>query len=118
MTWRAGSRAAVAARIATVLPAPTSPVMTPMACWSTHQVIRATASAWVEWRCSIAGVSERPKGIRVKPYSLNLTEVFRRCWVAGQKVLAGAGIPISTVVVRRERRSSWSSLSSAPARLT
>ena len=32
MTWRAGSRAVVAALMATVLPAPTSPVMTPMAC--------------------------------------------------------------------------------------
>ena len=34
---RDGSNAAVAARTATVLPAPTSPVVTPIAGWSTHQ---------------------------------------------------------------------------------
>lgn len=40
-------------RIATVFPAPTSPVITPIACWSTHQDTRATASACPGWRCSI-----------------------------------------------------------------
>ncbi|BBY60671.1 hypothetical protein MSAR_38070 [Mycolicibacterium sarraceniae] len=43
------------------------PVMTPIACWSTHQEIRATASLWPGWRCSIPGARARPKGIRVKP---------------------------------------------------
>ena len=62
-----GSRAARAARTATVLPAPTSPVMTPSACSVMHQLIRATASAWAAWRCSIPGARSRPNGIRVKP---------------------------------------------------
>jgi hypothetical protein len=43
--WREGSKAATAARAATVLPAPHSPVMTPMADSAMHQEMRATASA-------------------------------------------------------------------------
>src|SRR3954451_15078730 len=66
-TCRDVSSAAGAARTATVLPAPTSPVITPRACCSMHQPIRATASAWVPWRCSIEGASGRPNGILVKP---------------------------------------------------
>ena len=64
---REASNAVVAARIATVFPAPTSPVMTPMWCCSMHQVIRATASAWERWRCSIPGARSRPNGILVNP---------------------------------------------------
>src|SRR5450755_2085848 len=43
--WRVGSRAATAARSATVLPAPTSPVTTPSADSTTQKLIRAIASA-------------------------------------------------------------------------
>ena len=57
MVWREGSRSARAARTATVLPAPTSPVTTPRARWLMHQPIRATASAWAVCRCSICGAS-------------------------------------------------------------
>src|SRR6266498_4383182 len=66
-TCRTGSRAARAARTATVLPAPTSPVITPRACSVTVQVIRTTASLWAAWRCSMAGARSRPNGSRVKP---------------------------------------------------
>jgi hypothetical protein len=40
-----------------------------------HQLIRATASLWEAWRCSMPGARSRPKGMRVKPYSLNLINV-------------------------------------------
>src|SRR5271169_6480064 len=53
--WRLRSRAASAARTATVLPAPTSPVITPMRRSATHQPMRATASLWALWRCKMAG---------------------------------------------------------------
>ena len=53
--WRVRSRAARAARTATVLPAPTSPVITPMRRSAMHQPMRATASSWAVWRCSMAG---------------------------------------------------------------
>src|SRR5258707_6207151 len=43
--WRVGSRAATAARSATVFPAPTSPVTTPSADSTTQKLIRAIASA-------------------------------------------------------------------------
>src|SRR2546423_117450 len=52
--WRAGSRAARAARAATVLPTPTSPVTTPRAFSVTAQVIRAAASPWPAWRARLA----------------------------------------------------------------
>src|SRR6185437_7456899 len=61
MTWcRVGSRAATAARTATVLPAPTSPVTTPRAASTTRKLIRAIASARA-WRAnrSRAGCSCR-----------------------------------------------------------
>ena len=32
-----------------------------------HQLIRATASLWEAWRCSMPGARSRPKGMRVKP---------------------------------------------------
>src|SRR6516162_99306 len=41
--WRVGSRPATAARSATVLPAPTSPVITPSVASATQKLIRATA---------------------------------------------------------------------------
>jgi hypothetical protein len=31
------------------------------------QLMRATASAWVRWRCSMLGARSRPKGMRLKP---------------------------------------------------
>src|SRR6266536_1299951 len=64
---REGSRSVRAARSATVLPAPTSPVMTPRAVSATHQRIRATASACPVWRCSMPGARSLRKGVRVKP---------------------------------------------------
>ena len=65
--WREVSSSARAARTATVLPAPTSPVITPMAASSTHQAMRATASAWPGWRCSMEGARSLVNGVRVKP---------------------------------------------------
>jgi hypothetical protein len=53
--------------MATVLPAPTSPVMTPMRRSVMHQVMRATASPWDLWRCGMPGARSRPNGMRVKP---------------------------------------------------
>ena len=32
-----------------------------------HQVIRATASAWERWACSMEGARSLAKGMRVKP---------------------------------------------------
>src|SRR5271169_2993407 len=68
MTWcRVGSRPATAARRATVLPAPTSPVTTPSADSTTQKLIRAIASAWA-WRGnrSLAGI-DLPNGVRARP---------------------------------------------------
>jgi hypothetical protein len=48
------------ARTATVLPTPTSPVMTPRARSPMHQVTRAVASPWAVCRCSIPGARSRP----------------------------------------------------------
>jgi hypothetical protein len=54
-------------RTATVFPAPTSPVTTPIERSPMHQEMRATASLWEAWRCSIPGARSRPKGVRVNP---------------------------------------------------
>jgi hypothetical protein len=40
---------------------------TPMARSLISQVMRATASAWPRWGCSIEGARSRPKGVRPKP---------------------------------------------------
>jgi hypothetical protein len=64
---REASRDARAARRATVFPAPTSPVITPRACSLMHQLIRAAASAWAAWRCSMPGARSRRNGILVNP---------------------------------------------------
>jgi hypothetical protein len=36
-----------------------------------HQPMRARASLWALWRCSMPGARSRPNGVREKPYSLN-----------------------------------------------
>src|SRR5216684_1131273 len=65
--WRVGSRAATAARSATVLPAPTSPVTTPSADSTTQKLIRAIASAWAcRANRSRAGMA-LPNGVRARP---------------------------------------------------
>ncbi|ETW26474.1 hypothetical protein MGAST_18570 [Mycobacterium gastri 'Wayne'] len=46
---------------------PTSPVITPMRRSATHQPMRATASLWALWRCSMPGARSRPNGMREKP---------------------------------------------------
>src|SRR5664279_1539324 len=96
VTCREASNAAVAARIATVFPAPTSPVMTPMWCCSMHQVIRATASAWERCWCSIPGARFRPNGILVNPKYVCMSSILiavqhLSCWGghAGQGELTG-----------------------------
>src|SRR6266536_2524872 len=65
--WRVGSSAETAARRATVLPAPTSPVTTPSADSTTQKLIRAIASACA-WRAnrSRAGM-DLPNGVRARP---------------------------------------------------
>src|SRR2546430_18875 len=50
MVCREASRPARTVRTEAVLPAPTSPVTTPMARSAMHQVIRAQASLWAAWR--------------------------------------------------------------------
>jgi hypothetical protein len=65
--WRVASRPASTVRTDTVLPAPTSPVITPMARSAMAQVILATASLWAAWRCSMPGARSRPNGMRVNP---------------------------------------------------
>ncbi len=67
MVCREVSRPARTVRTEAVLPAPTSPVMTPIERSLMHQVMRATASLWAAWRCSMPGARSRPKGIRVNP---------------------------------------------------
>jgi hypothetical protein len=47
MLCRVGSSPETAARTATIFPAPTSPVITPIRRSATHQPIRATASPWL-----------------------------------------------------------------------
>ena len=65
--YREASRLATAARAATVLPAPHSPVITPIACSQMHQEIRATASACAPCACSIPGARSFPNGILLNP---------------------------------------------------
>src|SRR5215831_637943 len=68
MTWCwVGSRPATAARTATVLPAPTSPVMTPSRASPMQKLIRAVAWAWA-WRAnrSLAAIAF-PHGVRASP---------------------------------------------------
>src|SRR5512132_3033462 len=62
MVWRTGSSAATAARAATVLPAPTSPVTTPMARSLISQAMRATASAWPRWGGASRGPGRGRRG--------------------------------------------------------
>lgn len=64
---RDASSADNAARAATVLPDPHSPVTTPIACSETHQAMRATASWWARCWLSAWGAMSRPKGIFVNP---------------------------------------------------
>src|SRR6266498_213901 len=67
MWWRVRSRAATAARTATVLPAPTSPVMTPRAASATQKLMRATASAWVSRANRSRAAMALVRGVRVNP---------------------------------------------------
>ena len=55
MVCRELSRPAKTVRTETVLPGPTSPVITPRAFSVTVQVIRAAASPWAAWRSSMPG---------------------------------------------------------------
>src|SRR5487761_741132 len=68
MTWcRVGSRPATAARTATVLPAPTSPVMTPSRVSAMQKLIRAVAWAWAcRANRSLAAIA-LPNGVRASP---------------------------------------------------
>src|ERR1700746_2271053 len=68
MTWcRVGPRPATAARTATVLPAPTSPVITPSRIWSMQKLIRAVAWAWA-WRANRSPAAiALPNGGRASP---------------------------------------------------
>src|SRR5580700_3132354 len=68
MTWcRVGSRAATAARTATVLPAPTSPVITPSRIWSMQKLIRAVAWAWACRANRSPAAIALPNGVRASP---------------------------------------------------
>src|SRR3974390_1741368 len=64
---RVGSRPATAARAATVLPAPTSPVMTPSRVSVMQKLIRAVAWAWAcRANRSLAAIAF-PNGVRASP---------------------------------------------------
>src|SRR2546425_11468122 len=68
MTWWAlGSSWVVAARSATVLPTPTSPVMTPNNDSPMQKRMRATASWWLARSPSWVGGMVLLNGVRVKP---------------------------------------------------
>src|SRR5438874_10326385 len=68
MTWWAlGSRWLVAARKATVLPTPTSPVMTPRSDSPMQKRMRATASWWLARSHSWLAGMVLLNGVRVKP---------------------------------------------------
>src|SRR5215510_6023880 len=87
MTWcRVGSRAATAARTATVFPAPTSPVTTPSVCSATQKLIRAIASAWACRANRSLAAMAFPNGVRASP----------KC------AAHGARLGIAAVPVRRE----------------
>jgi hypothetical protein len=49
------------------LPGAGFPVITLRACSLMHQLIRAAASPWAAWRCSMPGARSRRNGILVKP---------------------------------------------------
>src|SRR3972149_6297038 len=65
--WRDGSSDDRAARAATVLPVPPSPVMTPRADSAMQWRIRATASSWGALVNSSDGAGDLPKGGRGEP---------------------------------------------------
>src|ERR1035441_2329655 len=65
--WRVGSRPATAARSATVLPAPTSPVTTPSADSTTQKLIRAIASACAGRANRSRAAMDLPNGVRARP---------------------------------------------------
>src|SRR6266567_7210466 len=90
MTWWAlGSSWLVAARRATVLPTPTSPVMTPSSDSPMQKRIRATASGWLaRWHSWLAGMVLL-NGVRVKPKWL--TQGARVMTVARRRHAAGRG---------------------------
>src|SRR5258708_35806128 len=68
MTWcRAGSRPATAARAATVLPAPTSPVITPSRVSVMQKLIRAVAWAWACRANRSPAAIALPNGVRASP---------------------------------------------------
>src|SRR6267142_1543618 len=68
MTWcRVGSRPATAARTATVLPAPTSPVMTPSKVSAMQKLIRAVAWAWACRANRSPAAIAFPNGVRASP---------------------------------------------------
>src|SRR5229473_3376806 len=122
--WRVGSRAATAARSATVLPAPTSPVTTPRADSTTQKLIRAIASACAARPDrSFAGM-DLPNGVRVRPkcaaHAAALTpallgrtmtlwsKVFRRPFITGLGVAMPPGIhedvPLSATALLKAGR--------------
>src|SRR5207237_409830 len=96
---REGSRLARAARRATVLPAPTSPVMTPRACSLMHPAVRAAA-------LGVGGAAEdvrdRVPGWPALPAHLDASEVER---VEDQLHLAAGqrGVDLVGVAVQRHR---------------
>src|SRR5487761_865522 len=105
MTWcRVGSRPATAARTATVLPAPTSPVMTPSRVSAMQKLIRAVAWVWASPKCAAHGAR---LGIPVLPAGEHLQpgEVDRRAG-AGFLVVRGGDHPevVDPGGVRRGRR--------------
>src|ERR1019366_6113626 len=65
--WRVGSMPATAARSATVLPAPTSPVTTPSADSTTPKLIRAIAAACAGRANRSRAAMDLPNGVRARP---------------------------------------------------
>src|ERR1700747_356559 len=87
-----GSRVARTVRTETVFPAPTSPVMTPIARSLMHQEMRATASLWEACRCSIPGARLRRKGIRRNPWGACSFSIKTVSWLV---IRGGGGVVVA-----------------------
>src|SRR5512142_554718 len=101
MTWcRVGSRPATAARTATVLPAPTSPVMTPSRVSVMQKLIRAVAWAWACRANRSPAAIAFPNGVRASPkcaaHGARLAIAVLLAGSAGQlgEVDPGGGLPV------------------------
>src|SRR6266568_2172356 len=107
MTWkRVRSRAAVAARTATVLPAPTSPQTTPRAASAMQKPMRAMASAWAVRAMRSRAAIRLVNGVLAKPKWA--TQGARGVGpVVGWSVRVGVVVVAGVIAVPRRGRWWW-----------